>query len=383
MVTVSAYDALSNHYEARAFGTGLGSGILSKYKAVDPMYIIEDRFCGECKMFVDVPNLYVQPASRELIAQGAFQHVALTDRAAAEVVDALAADGGLWLSAAEPASWHVRGDAFLASLSSDGTNVGLAVAVRDGVLNSVVGARMPDAGGGVIPASALGPSSAAAITPEPRAEFGAVLSGREGAVYVVGGVDANGSPLGNVWRFDISGAKWQVLPLSGAPPGMVLAATYRPNDRSLYVVDQFEDAGHWDHDEGDHDKGDHDKGGHGKRGRLLRIDLSSYAVTVVGHWKRQNKFDRIYLSNAPQGDLLLVGSSESKQKYRGLRFRYDGQNDLDVVDWFRGQGFVVQRPTLTQWGLTLPLLQGSEVVNAFRPTDALHDQPHHSFEECM
>jgi hypothetical protein len=254
----------------------------------------------------------------------------------------------------------------------------MALGSRGGTLASVVGERVPGGdviGAGDVPGEADSPANAMAeastvqsAAPAPRTEFGAVLSSTEQAVFIVGGVDGAGVPLGDAWLFGVRAARWVRLPMLDPAPGRVLAATYRPNDRSLYLIERVEPQGPWGHD---------------KRARLVRIDLRTRASSTLGEYKRKKDYDRIYLSNGPSGELVVLGSSESKKRYTGVRMSIGAHGGLSVVGALKGQGVVARRPTLTERGLTLPLLVSGEVQNEFVPISELRTTPLHDLDDCL
>lgn len=71
----------------------------------------------------------------------------------------------------------------------------------------------------------------------PREDAGVVLSAWENAIYWIGGRDGDGLHH-DLLRFDVATGQFRRLDLTGATPQRVLAATYRPDDRALYVVDR-------------------------------------------------------------------------------------------------------------------------------------------------
>jgi hypothetical protein len=117
----------------------------------------------------------------------------------------------------------------------------------------------------------------------------------------------------------------------------VLAATYIPETRSLWLVDAGTTAF--------------------SLARLIRYDVANRRFHVAGIWPRTPIRDRVELSAAPDGDLLLTGSSSWLKQVTGVVARPVGPsgNLVTVVGAFKRQGKLAIEPTLSQTQLTLPL----------------------------
>jgi hypothetical protein len=115
----------------------------------------------------------------------------------------------------------------------------------------------------------------------------------------------------------------------------VLAATYLPDTRSLWIVDQT--------------------GQHPKRARLLRYDFATGAFVRLGRWLRTPVFDRVELSGSYEGNLLLSGSSELTHHVAGVVLQ-PSATKVKVIGAFLRKGVLAVEPTLGQTALTLPLV---------------------------
>ncbi|HEX9618991.1 MAG TPA: hypothetical protein VF989_02585, partial [Polyangiaceae bacterium] len=130
--------------------------------------------------------------------------------------------------------------------------------------------------------------------PAPRTDYGAVLSASEQSLFVVGGRLADGTAPGDIWQHTLStdasaGGRWVRLGVEGALPETVLAATYRPEDRGLYVLDTVG----------------------GNTARLLFYGLGTGVSSILATFPLDGGFDRFELGNAPNGGLSLFTSTPS------------------------------------------------------------------------
>lgn len=230
-----------------------------------------------------------------------------------------------------------------ATLSTDGSSVKSVLATQNGVLSPVT----RRGGGGVDGFAADEAVSMLAavdpgLFPPARSDFGAVLSDTERSIFVIGGKLASGELASDLWTFDIAANQWHALAFTGAQPRKVLAATYVRETRSLWVVD----AGNTPF----------------TFARLLRYDIEKRKFHVMGTWPRTPLIDRVELSNAPDGDLLLTGSSTWLKYVVGVVLHPVGPsgNALTVIGAFKQKGQLAIEPTLSESLLTLPLASGTD-----------------------
>jgi hypothetical protein len=307
----------SNHYNTEFFVTPLSAVIPHPFKHLAPAPAL-GRVCSQCNLMSDTPNWAVDPTTGRLAVIGAVASADLTPVTTPPALAAVLSSGGVDLPAAESSAWLTPEAPRLARISSDGTSVTFALA---------------QAGAFLVP---VGTANGFLDPPAPRSGFSAVLSGSDNAVYVVGGKLASTAPAGDVWRFGLAEHRWIQLPLPSDAFGNVLAATYRPDDRSLYLLDVVPD-------------GKHDVA------RLLRIDVGTSIRTVLGSWRRHA--DRtVFLGNASRGDLLVASSSATHERWRALRLSLgkDGHSLVTLAE-AHGRGVIALRPTLTDRGLTVPV----------------------------
>ena len=208
--------------------------------------------------------------------------------------------GTLWVGASEPAWLLSDHGALLAGVRVDGTGLVDVLGNRAGQLASInrpvdiIDGPMPDVAksgkSSVAPASELPPA---------RQQFGLVLSATRRSVFVIGGLDASTNKLmKDVWRYDHQLRRWSKLPVE-IEPERVMAATYRAQDRCLYVIDRH-------------------RKGWCPRARLLRIHTDTGATKVLGRWPKAPLVDRVFLSNGPDGELIIVGSSSWRHRLVGV-----------------------------------------------------------------
>ncbi len=350
-----AYTPWSNHYEASFFGK-------PGFDTTPPLNSIPlgpgsfpPSGCPACRMPLDRPNYLLDPWNQRLLLVGANISVDLTPKTSPFLLPALSQQGFLYLTAAEPDTWQQEDAPRFAMLSADATGVGLVAVSRDGVLTPA-GMREKD---GVV---ALGDTTS--VAPQPRSEFGAVLSASERGLFVLGGVRPDGSSAADLWSFDIDHSRWTELPIDGPTPGRVLAATIRPQDHRLYVIDQSVVL-------------------HRPWARLLAIDLRTRKSEVLGQFPRTGFVGSVFLSTGDRGELLIVGSWANGKHYAGLTLSPTPQGDWAVASFFSGKGAVALTPTLTSRGLTIPLQQPGSVQNLFVARSDLSGPGRHHVGDCL
>jgi hypothetical protein len=167
--------------------------------------------------------------------------------------------------------------------------------------------------------------------------------------FIVGGADTgSGGLLHDTWAFAGATQTWAQLPLQGERPARVLAVTYRMQDNALYVIDT---------------------GAAPVPGitRLLRIDLASSVVTLLGAWHASHLVDSYYLSSMPDGHLFLLAAASSKDVYVAgtLRFRKHG---VRIGRLTVGQGTPFTSPASTMVGVNVAIVHHHKIVNRLIPT---------------
>jgi hypothetical protein len=247
---------------------------------------------------------------------------------------------GLLISVAEHAGWLTPEAPRFAQVAFDGTAVPFA-------LNQLQGGLF-EAGANTFTCTPT--TCDLRDPPAARSGFAAVLSGIENVVFVIGGQLTSNVPANDVWMFSLRFSSWSRLLVHAGSFGVVMAATYRPEDRSLYVIDEV-------------------KTGPDAATRLVRISVGTGDVTVLGSWDVDAKRDAIFVSNAPQGDLLVTASRSKKTRWKAFRVHLDGDNSPHVVVAHAGgRGAIALPPTLSDRGLTVPV---------FCPLPVASPQTHH------
>ena len=365
-VQPAAYDGMSNSYLARVLGVGTDLPDGEEYVAIDWLDGLFGPTCFACPVFADIPALVERVQDGAILLRGYDRQVDLTARAQPALRDALRDPGVRFAAAAEPKSWLQPDAVRLAGVDAESATARFALAMRGEGLVSVlgVGAGGGDEGGGLNPPPSLAAASQSASTQTlTRTDYGLVLSAVESALFVIGGLDANSAPVGTVSRVDLGTGVARDLPLQGTPPAKVIAATYRPSDRSLYVVDELVDK---------------------KKAlaRLLRIDLGTLASRVLLTRNRHKNFDRVFLGNAPHGELLL-SASHKQGHYRAIRVRIDADDAILVRPGYHGQGKLVLAPTLTDRGLGLLLERAGALESVFRFAEELEEDGAYDIGDCL
>ncbi len=301
----------------------------------------------------DVPVLAADSAGLSVQLRNASDAVDLTPLLSTSVMSALTNPAARWVAEAEPHGWAVAEPVELVSLNASGTEVQSAIG-RVG--NTLTDHLAEFERGGEVTALADGSTIASSATASPtvgRTFFGAVLSSSARVVFVVGGTrDDDQTQPGSILRFSLRDRSWMELAVRGpGQPGNVLAATYRPQDRSLYVVDEV-------------------RFGPVKFARLLRIDTGDYMSAVMGLWPRHPLRDRVFITNTDDGNLLIMGAGS--KKYAAVVVEPRANNTLRVVSAILGSGRVAADPHLTRHGLTVPLEDPmTGIRNNFVPADEI------------
>ena len=167
--------------------------------------------------------------------------------------------------------------------------------------------------------------------PEPRTDPITVYSRSSRRLFLLGGRSPiSGELAPDVWWADVDSGAWERVQLKGFSLGSVIAATYSPNDRRLWILDEL---------------------GEGKsaRARLSRLQLGTGMVEVLGEWSRTGKFDRHWLILDRDGRVLLAASSEKVNKHVVLRLDA-AAGGLQVVNSFAGQHALALRPLVDAEG---------------------------------
>lgn len=121
---------------------------------------------------------------------------------------------------------------------------------------------------------------------------------------MVGGRLTTNALAEDLWQYNPANGLWIRLPVLGPKPQTVLASTYRPSDRSLFVVDEV-------------------KTRFTRAARILQIDLTTHQSRVLGAWPRHAFIDAVFVSVGPDGEIVLAGSSSSMNRYLGIVLRTD------------------------------------------------------------
>jgi hypothetical protein len=123
-------------------------------------------------------------------------------------------------------------------------------------------------------------------------------------LFLVGGEDAAGTPVGTVRWSTLDSDVWQTVPQSEYAVGTVLAATYDYADGMLWILDEVAET------EQSHGGTHHGKGHHGKMlARLTRLDPDTGRAEVLGEWPRARHYDQLWLRTDRDGAMLLFASS--------------------------------------------------------------------------
>ncbi len=204
-----------------------------------------------------------------------------------------------WVDAAEPqplAGIGAKAPSAI-GLSADGTAIVDRMYLAGGMLLGQYDLRTGGGRGAPSAAVAQASSSRTQTSPAPRQNFIAVYSRSMRQLFLVGGADASSHEnLGDIWSTSTDWTQWNPVPLHGVTVGKVLAATYSPLDRQLWILDELSSGGR-------------------KQARLMRVVPGTGAVEVLGRWPRLGVFDKLWLVVDRNGTVLLAASSDKVNKH--------------------------------------------------------------------
>jgi hypothetical protein len=346
-----AFYPSSNHYTWGEFGHKIfqtSAPWALEPLVIKPIVITEpaEPPWAQLADLADVQNLVIDQSTVMVQARGATFATDLTPLMSAGAIDALYATDVKWVAPAEVEPWLGAHPVQLAAVSSNGAAARSVLAPVQGTLTDTLQWCTTHYCG---PLATLAASTGSAL--EGRTRYGLVLSRREGALFVIGGLkEADQSPAGDIRRFDLTRQSWMSFLVGGAGVGPVLAATYRPHDELLYVMDEVRVGG-------------------AKLARLLAIDPVSRISKVLGTWPRK-QVDRVFITNTHRATLLLVGSGP--QTYKGVELAVNESGAIQALHGFAGKGRVAAEPHLTAHGLTVPLEDAVHAIrNEFVPAEEL------------
>jgi hypothetical protein len=312
---VAAFDDGSNHYLLSSFGDFAGSA----YKPGSEM-----KACIFCNGICD--GCLREEASRHpgTIAVLGEQVIVSTENMSFDITNRIGADvlsqmmdssGSLKLHATEPGS-ALRGNSpVFASLTQDGSALLLSAKVSEGKLVAVDTTTALTASSSTTRHDAL-------------QDFGAVLSGSKGSVFVIGGRALKGGEWSDkLFVYPTTGGARLEHEIVGPSPQVVIAATYQPFDESLYVFDRTESGSE----------------------RLIRIHLASLESEILLEGPATGD---LYMSVGFDGTLLIGQSTSGRYSVIGLKTGNDGL----FVDWSTdGEGTLLQGAALSSEGLAVTL----------------------------
>jgi hypothetical protein len=130
--------------------------------------------------------------------------------------------------------------------------------------------------------------------PPARSGFAAAWSRTAGALFIVGGADASGTPLADAWTWRPGVGFTRAEVDRAYAPTAVEAAVYSPRDSRLWIIDRT----------------------HVGR-RLIRLDPFTGIVETAGDLPYGSDLESVYLATTTAGDALLVGGIGTR--YRIVR----------------------------------------------------------------
>lgn len=175
------------------------------------------------------------------------------------------------------------------------------------------------------------PAGGTRALPGPRSGFASAFSSTLQRVFIVGGLQPNGTQAGDVWTGAL-GDDLTRLVQPGAL-GVPLAATYSASERALYVIDEVRHVP-WS----------------ARWARLVRVDAVTGTVTELGRWLRLGVFGAPRLVADRDGSLLIAASSDRLKRFVIVRVDPARRRVVDVVF---GASRLVAGPLLDETGYLL------------------------------
>jgi hypothetical protein len=322
----------SNHYLLSYFGDFPGPAYEPGKEDIKHCDFCNDLCDGCYGQEVINPGSIAVLDERVFISTGVMS-LDVSDRIAPDVLAQMTAvgDGSVNLYSSEPSSVQRGNSAVFASLTERGDALQLSARMNEGRLVAM---------GSTSSANAEAPRT----TLVELKDFGAVLSGSKGSVFVVGG---------RTLETELWSSKLRVHPVGGASfereiigpaPQLVIATAYQPFDGSLYVLDRVESGNQ----------------------RLIRIDVASLESEVLSEGRAPS--GDILMSIGFDGTLVMGTSNSTHYDVRGLRRTETGLS----LEWStNGQGMLLHGAVLTSEGLSLTLDKAGTMEQDFVPNSQL------------
>lgn len=204
------------------------------------------------------------------------------------------------------------------------------VGERDLSIRSVT-APVAEQEGDVSPTSLL-PEGVSLEVPAARMDAVPVYSGATGQLFLVGGRTGSNPWTGEIWAGSLGTPAdpifWHRLSLGDYQPRKVLASTYQ--DNSLWVLDETPQ-------------------GFGSRARLTRISPETGEVQTLAQWPRLGLVNRHWLLQDPEGQLLLVASSQLLKTHLVFRLNPTEAGVEAKLVWV-GKGWLEVAPSISTNG---------------------------------
>ena len=309
------YTPWSNHYVAGVYGA---MGVLdpSKFGTLAPGIDVYG-ICPLCPEIVDTPNWSVDPATGSVAIVGFQSGVDVTSAVDRDVVSLLTAGGGVLRPVAEHDGWATPEAPRLAQVSLDGTTVNFALAQSQGTFTRYVPPK-PSRPGTTSAARPTHPRLARASRPcsarsSPGSSSWAGNSRRAGP-RATSGSTVSCRTSGGSCRYP------------RAPSGACSPPPTGRRIRALYFIDEVQQGKH-------------------TQARLVRIDVGTSAVAVLGTWDRHPSKEVVSVSNAPDGRLLVIASSSQDRRWTAAEVDLDTLNVRSLVHGREQSPSIPRSPT--------------------------------------
>lgn len=281
-----------------------------------------------------------------------------------------------WVPASEPDEWLTAASVRYVALDGAGTAVNVASLALGGFVE-----RTPCGSSGCAkPEPCNNPNLCPALTIDPPPEPGLpVLSATQATLFHVGVTD--GAHARTIDAVSLDGVEVTQVSLGDELLGTVLAATFSPARRALYVLDDQTTPPHHrdEHGRGD----DHDDGHHGAEVvvRLLSIDVTTGQFVELARWRAPRRASYA-LAEDPMGFLFLaIGRGDD----HAVLWIEPGDTSVSLLGMVNGAGqLATPYMRAGEIGVSLAVGRGQHAhVVGYRPHDMRAMGHRRSLVDCF
>jgi hypothetical protein len=200
-------------------------------------------------------------------------------------------------------------------------------------------------------AAASAPPAPPHFVPGDRDGAGAILAGREGNMFLIGGHRTTGQLTGEVWQYDLGADVWTHLFKNGVAqplPGDVRAAAYDDLRHRMVVLDVVNANNSQEPANGLNLSGM----------RLLSLDTATETSTTLAALPVADTTSTFVMAADNDGTFILVKQPAGLAVWVARRFKIVSQQAIVCLGELASVGTVVDNPIHTTNGIFLPVVIG-------------------------